>query len=54
MWQALDTLSHRIWLPRKVQRFICDMYELSLGIHPEQLEMDYRGQKTPWWIRRHL
>jgi hypothetical protein len=50
-WHRVDDLSHRLPLPRRVQRIICDRFEVYVGIPAADLvRMDYAGH-CPWWLK---
>ncbi len=49
-WEFIDGMGHKIRLPKKIMRIICDRYEVSIGISKEDIiDMDYDGKK-PWWL----
>ena len=52
-WASVDKWGHRLHIPKRIMRPVCDMYELSLGIYLEQITPDYADRKRlPWWLRK--
>jgi hypothetical protein len=50
-WGVADGFGHKLRLPDKILRPICDRFEVAVGIPKEDLvEMDYDGV-APWWLR---
>lgn len=36
-WSAIDTSAHALHLPGRLTRWICDRYDLALGVAPDEL-----------------
>lgn len=37
IWAYLDWVAHTLHLPRRVQGWLCDRYDLSLGVSADEL-----------------
>jgi hypothetical protein len=50
----VDAIGHRLNLPSRLMRPICDLYDIWAGIPKADLiAMDYiaQGKRVPWWLR---
>jgi hypothetical protein len=53
VWQLIDSASHRLrWLPKRLRRWICDRYDLSLGMTRGDLDWTTNDRLTEPQIRQ--